>query len=121
MKSREVVTAKSGGISKDIIADTEGKLDESCQIIFEDLDQRNRSQGEMIEKRLQSGLRSGLATQMQSVQKSLQSFTTEAQQVISSLQSSGSAGLRRPRQAVSFTAGSAVVSVVYRGIGSRNW
>ena len=87
-------------------------MDESCQIIFEDVDKRSQTQCENIERRLQASLKKGLARQMGDIQKSLNSFTVEAQQGIANLQrlSAAGRGVRKTGQSVNFKASSAVLS-----------
>ena len=84
-------------------------MDESCQVIFEDVDKRSQTQCENIERRLQASLKKGLARQMGDIQKSLNSFTVEAQ--IANLQrlSAAGRGIRKTGQSVNFKASSAVL------------
>ena len=107
----DVITAKNAEITLRIETKI-GKLDESCQIIFEDVDKRSQTQCENNERRLQASLKKGLARQMSDIQKSLNSFTVEAQQGIANLQRLGAVGrgIRKSGQSVNFKASSAVIS-----------
>ena len=109
-EAHKLVESKGDMLNKELNA----TLDDNCQIIFEDLGRRNKSQGAAVERRLQTGLKDGFATQMRDIQTTLRCFTVEAQSVISGLQSAG--GPRRPRS-VSFKAGSAIVAAGSPGDG----
>ena len=85
----------------------EGRLDESCQVIFDDVNKRSQTQCENIERRLQASLKRGLESQMLSITKSLSAFTVEAGRDLQRLASQASEAKKSGKKTVNFKASSA--------------